>query len=141
MRVGDTLVINIDKTMPNFTSDFTHKTEFPTEKLFNFEEWRFYNNYMTVVKDDENVDLLGNKKCFAMNANFQIVILATYKSDADIVKLCSTIPHAEKMHKILILPEEKDTSLPGAKNALKALNRPEAFFVKTETASKDYSQI
>ena len=70
MRVGDTLVINIDKTMPNFTSDFTHKTEFPTEKLFDFEEWRFYNNYMTVVKEDENVDLLGNKKCFVMNSNF-----------------------------------------------------------------------
>ena len=70
MRVGDTLVINIDKTMPNFTSDYNHKTEFPTERIFDFEEWRFYNNYMSVVKEDENVDLLGNKKCFVMNSNF-----------------------------------------------------------------------
>ena len=70
MRVGDTLVIHIDKTMPNFKTDFTHKTEFPTDKVFDFAEWRFYNNYMSVVKEDENVDLHGNKKCFAMNSNF-----------------------------------------------------------------------
>jgi len=70
MRAGDTLVIHVDKTMPNFATDYTHKTEFPTDKIFDFDEWRFYNNYMSVVKDDENVDLHGNKKCFSMNPNF-----------------------------------------------------------------------
>ena len=69
------------------------------------------------------------------------MILATYKTDSDLQKLCESIPHSDKMHKIIILGEEKETALPGAKNALKDLNRPEAFFVKTETASKDFSQI
>ena len=31
--------------------------------------------------------------------------------------------------------------MPGAKNALQELSKKEAFFVKSETASKDFSQI
>ena len=141
MRAGDTLVIHVDKTMPNFATDYTHKKEFPTDRIFDFDEWRFYNNYMSVVKDDENVDLHGNKKCFSMNPNFQLVILATYKSDAELKKLCSLIPHSERMHKIIILGEQTEVGMPGAKKALADLQKKEAFYVRQETGTSDYRQI
>jgi hypothetical protein len=50
-----------------------------------------------MVRPDENVDLLGNKKCFIMSPKFKMVILASYKSDADVKKFCEMIPHYEKM--------------------------------------------
>ena len=30
MRIGDTFVLNLDKTMPNLTTDYTSDAEFPT---------------------------------------------------------------------------------------------------------------
>ena len=38
MRMGDTLVINVDKTMPNFESDYK-SNDFPTDLIFDFEYW------------------------------------------------------------------------------------------------------
>ena len=70
MRIGDTFVLNLDKTMPNLTTDYTSNTEFPTQMIFDFEEWRFYKNYMKIVRQEENVDLVGNKNAYSMNSNF-----------------------------------------------------------------------
>ena len=87
MRIGDTLVINVDKTMPNFFKDYTCDQTFPTNEIFDYENWHIYSKYMTMVRPDENVDLVGNKKCFMMNQKFQLVVLATYKTDEDIKRL------------------------------------------------------
>jgi hypothetical protein len=48
---------------------------FPTNLVFNFNEWRKDDVYMRVVRPEEDVDLLGNKKCYFMNDNFTIIIL------------------------------------------------------------------
>ena len=57
MRIGSTLVINLDKVAIDF-KEFTG-VEFPAEQVFDFQYWRDPDefNYMKVVKDEENHDL------------------------------------------------------------------------------------
>ena len=56
MRMGDTLVINVDKTIPNFESDYK-SNDFPTDLIFDFEYWHEYKNYTKILKPGENIDL------------------------------------------------------------------------------------
>ena len=84
MRIGDCFVINVDKTAPDFNVQYTHDEIFPTEEVFDWGVWRFEDTYMKVVKDDENHDLLGNKKMYTLRDKFQLCILATYDTDQHI---------------------------------------------------------
>lgn len=75
MRIGDRLVLNCGKYAIDFRNDFNDPVNFPTDLIFNFEEWRKDENYKKIVRPEEDVDLLGNKKCYFMNDNFDIIIL------------------------------------------------------------------
>ena len=75
MRIGDRYVLNCGKNMIDFKHMFNDPVNFPTDLIFNFEEWRKEENYMKIVRPEENVDLLGNKKCYFMNDNFDLIIL------------------------------------------------------------------
>jgi len=72
MRIGDTFVINIDKTVPDFIETFSHEEIFPTSEIFNWSFWHEDDeyNYMKVVKAEENHDLLGKKNMYIMQDNF-----------------------------------------------------------------------
>ena len=79
MRCGDRLVIYLDKTAPDFKNEYNFPPEqWPSWEIFNFEKWRSNDNYMKVVRPDENHDLLKNPEKFEMHDNFMIIILATY---------------------------------------------------------------
>ena len=54
MKYGDNMVMFIDKTAPDFKTNFTHKTEFPTDMMFNFEEFRKKENYKKLLRGDED---------------------------------------------------------------------------------------
>ena len=101
MRLGDTLVINCDKTRPCFKSQFTNE-EFPTETVFEFDALREEANYMKFVRPDENRDFEGNENCFHMQDTFQIVVLVTYTSDQDLWEFCQKLPWNEEFSKIII---------------------------------------
>lgn len=79
MRIGDRLVLNCGKYMIDFRNDFTDPVNFPCDLIFNFDEWRKEENYKRVVRPEEDVDLIGNKKCYFMNDNFDIIILQDVK--------------------------------------------------------------
>ena len=70
---------------------------------------------MKVVKDEENYDLLGNKKMYSMNEKFQLVVLSTYQSDADLAKLLRRVPNSDKMNKLLISKQKDPTEEDKAK--------------------------
>ena len=76
MRLGTTFVINIDKTLVDFTNQYTQVDVFPTEEIFNWEFWHGLNedeeenNYMKLLKEEENRDLQGNKNMFTMQDSF-----------------------------------------------------------------------
>ena len=57
---------------------------------------------MKVVKEDENVDLLGNKKMYCIRDKFQLCILSTYTTDEMICRVCDAIPNSEQFSKLII---------------------------------------
>ncbi len=70
MRIGDCFVINLDKTSPDLINSYTHDEIFPTEEIFDWGFWRADDHYMKVVKDEENHDLIGNKKMYTLRDKF-----------------------------------------------------------------------
>jgi hypothetical protein len=83
MRIGDRLVLHCGKYNIDFMSQFNDPVNFPIEKIFNFEEWRKEENYKSIVRPSEDVDLLGNKKCYFMNENFDIVIVRDVSGETE----------------------------------------------------------
>jgi len=95
MRIGDCLAINCDNLNPNFNDIWTHPEILPMDEITDFDDWREDENYMKVVKPEENVDLLGNKKCYVMNSQFMMVFLYKYTSDEDMVRIVDNIPNSD----------------------------------------------
>ena len=105
MRCGDRLVIYVDKMNPDFKNEYNFPpNHWPSEEINNFKHWREHDNYMKVVHEDENHDLLQVKDKYFMNDDFQMIYLATYQSDEDCKKVMSNIPHSEHMAKFLVIP-------------------------------------
>ena len=63
-------MINLDKIIPDFKDYYSCEDNFPTDKIFDWNTWRLHDNYIKVVREDENYDLLHNKKCYFMNPEF-----------------------------------------------------------------------
>ncbi len=59
MKHGKIQVINIDKLAPNFLVDWTQQDEkdFNSNFIFNFA--RFDQEYMKIVREEENQDIFG----------------------------------------------------------------------------------
>ena len=58
MRTGTPFVIDMDTLMIDFMDEFKGAdTLFPTETIFNWEEWRKPENYMKIVKEEEKFDM------------------------------------------------------------------------------------
>ena len=71
MRCGDRFVIFVDKLVPDFKNEYNFTPDhWPSYDIFDFEKWRDNSEYMKVVKEDENHDLLLNPKKYFMNDNF-----------------------------------------------------------------------
>ena len=105
MRVGDRLVIFLDKCLPNFQSDYNFPPDtWPSHDIFNFEKWRTNDLYMSVVKSEEDHDVNNNRGQYFMHDFFQIVVLATYQGEQDAKKIVDLFPHAAKMAKYMIIP-------------------------------------
>ena len=97
MRIGDMLAINCDNLNLNFKEVWTHPEILPMDEITEFDEWREDDAYMKIVKPEENVDLIGNKKCYVLNPNFTVVFLYRYTSDEDMVRIVDNIPNSEMM--------------------------------------------
>ena len=96
MRAGDRLVIFVDKLVPDFNKEFNFEPDhWPSKEIFDFEHWRDNDNYMKVVKQEENHDILLVKDKFCMHDNFQLVYLATYQDEAHVQKILENTPHSD----------------------------------------------
>lgn len=56
-------------------ASFHCPTNFPINLIFDFAEWRKEENFKSILKPEEDIDMYGNKKCFFMNVKFTIIIL------------------------------------------------------------------
>ena len=72
--------------------------------VFNFKEWRKEENYKKVVRPEEDHDLMGNKKCYYMNKDFDIIILSE-TDDADTKAQIMTLmaPHIKDSFDIYVV--------------------------------------
>ena len=62
MRTGDTFVLNCGKTAPCFKTVWTDESQLPMDLICDFETWRKFKNYRSILKPTEDHDILGNKK-------------------------------------------------------------------------------
>lgn len=81
MRIGDRFVLHCGKNTINFKTEFNDPENFPIDLIFNFDEWRKDDVYKRIVRPEEDVDLLGNKKCYFMNDNFTLIIVKDITAD------------------------------------------------------------
>ena len=101
MRQGSTFVLGIGKMTPDFYGEF-NTPEFPAKEIFQHDVWRKRDNYMKIVKPDENVDHFGNPDQYVLDEKFQFIILAEYVSDDETKNVLEKIPHSNLMTKVLI---------------------------------------
>ena len=81
MKVGTTCVLNIDKTAPDFLTKFNSEM-FPVPTIFHKEEITKKEVYITMVKEDENVDSFGNKGWFEQKEKFKLAVLSGRSADS-----------------------------------------------------------
>ena len=101
MRIGDVFAINCDNLNLDFKEKWSHPEIFPLDEITDFDEWKDNENYLKIVKPDENVDLIGNKKCYVINEKFTMVFLYKYTSDEDMVRILQKIPNSEMMRVLI----------------------------------------
>ena len=66
MRFGTSFVIDVDRIVPNFNTEWTSKETFPAAEICDFDSWRLRKNYMKVVRPEEDHDVTGNPKGYVM---------------------------------------------------------------------------
>ena len=104
MRTGQNLIIDLDKFVPDFKTKYTNEAEnFPADTVFNQVAFKDPGAHMKMVRDEENKNVLGDKDCFMMHENFNIVFVAKYKDDATCQTVIDNIPHSDLMAKFYII--------------------------------------
>ena len=141
MKIGDTFVVNCDKTAPDFLEEYHDKIELPWHEILDYDHWHNYKTYIQIVKKNENKDLVGNPGCYIMNTKFQIVFLYTYKSDEECQRVAETIPHSDKMRKLIIEEEPFVDGTLNARDTINELNKKQQHFVKREEVLTSYQAI
>ena len=111
MRFGTSFVIDVDRIVPDFKTVWHHDEIFPTAEICDFDSWRLRKNYMKVVRPEEDHDVTGNPKGYVMQPEFQIVFLATYTTDENIVRLYRSIPDASMMSLLIVKPQETEEEI------------------------------
>ena len=57
MRNGGCFVINLAKVIPDFGGAYNSEPDmWPANKIFHFDTWTKKDEYLKIVKEDENMD-------------------------------------------------------------------------------------
>ena len=99
---GTTLVFDFKKVNATVLGKQPAGNVWPADKIFDFAEWRKEDNHMSIVKDGENKDMMGNAGQYVLNPKFNMFILADYQSDEECQALLNIIPHSANMKKYII---------------------------------------
>ena len=80
MKSGDTVVLHIDKSAPDFLNKF-NGPKFPVPTIFNKAEITKREVYKTLLKEGEDKDNFGNEGGFYMDDKFKVALLCTRDTD------------------------------------------------------------
>ena len=69
----------------------------PTDVIFDRDLWFIKDNYMQIVRANENYDNEIRTWNYYMMDGFDIIILARFDTDAKCADLLSKIPHSDRM--------------------------------------------
>ena len=95
MKHGNALVLECGSLMMDFVNDWTAADDvFNPNIVFNFEEIRKKEVYMNMVREEENVDIFGDKGNFVCKPAFNVIILAKYRDEACCQELMDKVPHS-----------------------------------------------
>ena len=56
MQAGERFCIMVDKLAPDFIEKYTDKNIFPTETIFNYNEFHKIDVYKSLLLEEENYD-------------------------------------------------------------------------------------
>lgn len=149
MRKGDRLILFVGKNTADFCNDFNDPENFPTDVIFNFDEWRKEENYKKIVRPEEELDMFGNKSAFLMKPDFDIVIVhviegATEKTDKR-EDMKAKIPHFYPCFETFFVvrpdPSSEDANKPKV-NPFELSDRVDvSSFVKSNKVASSYQQF
>ena len=101
MQAGERLCIMIDKIAPDFIEKYTDAHIFPSEKIFDFKEFRKIETYKSLLLEEEDYDLQGNKGNYLMQDDFTIVILSAVQSEEEKQEVINRIPGCKNNFQII----------------------------------------
>ena len=104
MRIGKTLVVCCSKELPDFKQNLRLDENFAItwDEVFNWAEFRKKENYMKLVKESENYDMLINKGKFECHKDFNITFVCRYVKEDDFYNLLECLPRHKDYMKIAI---------------------------------------
>ena len=83
MKNGNLLVIDVGNLTPDFINDFTGAdSDFNSHLVFDWDAIRDRNNHIKMVREEENMDIFGDKGNFACKPTFNVMILAKFRDES-----------------------------------------------------------
>ena len=78
MRRGKNLMLDISKSQPNFTAEYTNDTSFKADLVFNYTEWRKQENFINFVREEERqADSENSEEGFELHSDYMLTIVST----------------------------------------------------------------
>ena len=99
-RNGNTCVLFTDKLTPDFINEYTgDEKNFPSNIVFDKDAWANQENYIKVVREDENHSIGGlNPGMYTMQPGFNLVICSA-ATEENVNKFASNVPHFDQFKK------------------------------------------
>ena len=104
MRSGDNLCLDVEQTKPDFAAYNVDGT-FNADMFFNYEELKKEENYMPLVREDENHGIGGINPGFGYTRmpNFGLVVRCGAETEEEVAAVIAKIPHFnECFHHIIM---------------------------------------
>eukprot|EP00352_Strombidinopsis_acuminata_P003509 CAMPEP_0176383310 /NCGR_PEP_ID=MMETSP0126-20121128/33398_1 /TAXON_ID=141414 ORGANISM="Strombidinopsis acuminatum, Strain SPMC142" /NCGR_SAMPLE_ID=MMETSP0126 /ASSEMBLY_ACC=CAM_ASM_000229 /LENGTH=95 /DNA_ID=CAMNT_0017748295 /DNA_START=275 /DNA_END=560 /DNA_ORIENTATION=+ len=94
------MVIHLNKTAPDFKNMFALEGSFVADKVFNKPEWFKKENYMTIVRPEENHGRSQFVVEYEIHDEFNSVFcIPTKKNEEHLDKVLRGIPHLDQFEK------------------------------------------
>ena len=101
-------LLNCDKSFPSWNEEWSCEENWPVADFFEWEMWLEKDQYMRVVREEENEDFEGTKGHYHLReVMFTMVILCTYTSDEDLKAFTDLIPCQDEFCKLMVADSEE----------------------------------
>ena len=93
---GQSLMLDLGETMPDFKQTYTKQGVFPAEQVFNKSQWQNRDNRLQLRREDESITN------FTQSDGFQLSIRSCAESEQQLQQLMQKIPCIEQFKFIIV---------------------------------------